>query len=451
MRAASTLLLLALALGLALYVWLVEIRGDAERERSAAAEKRVLALEPDEVVELELPLSAGQRARLVRGEKGWELASPITFRADERAVERALDALAGLDSELTLDAPPEGLEAFGLSDGERRAVAARTGERSVRLYLGENAPVGSLRYFALEGDDRIHAAERSALDPLAPSLFSLRDKRLTLLRTEDVAELQVRVRGSLVVTAVRAEDAWRLVAPEEAPADAERIERVLDDLVLGRASEFIDEPSGLGTYGLDFPEMELSLARADGAATGFALGQAGGTVYVRVDDARVLYAVPERLLSAVPRHFFDYRYKRVLELDPSAISRIELSFPRDDVTLAFAREQNDWVPEDASLKLEPFAIEDLLYALRSLDASALEPKGATPGPFGLSPPSLRVTAYDDQGTVLGWLELGDIHDSDLAARSSQTDRIWQIPATLADDLPLGRQAFQNHFLSSHQD
>ncbi len=444
-------MLAVLAVALGLYVYLVEIRGPVDPERAEEASKRVIDVEAEAVRELELPLTEGGRARLVR-DGAWRLASPVEFPADERAVTRALEALEQLESDLVIDAPPGDLEAFGLSQETRRTVLARTDDATLRVFLGAAAPVGSARYFALGSDaSRIYTAQRAALDPLSTSLFGLRDKRLVDLEVTDVTELQVRVQGSLIVTAVRGEDDWRLVAPEEEPGDAKKIERLLEDLVLARAAEFIDDPRDLAIYGLDDPELQLSLIRAGGETSSLELGRAEGTGYVRADGATVLYAVPERLLNGIPRAFFDYRHKRVFELEQADAKRIELRFPRSDAVQVFFREDSEWISEDESVELRPFVIEDLLFAIRAVDATGLEPAGALPVALGLDPPTLRVTAYGEADAELGWLELGDASEGDVSARSSMSERLWRVAGTLAEDVPLGLEAFQNRFVAGADD
>ena len=451
MRVRGTFLLAAFALGLGLFVWLREVRAPAERELAEEAARRVFDVAVDEIAELELPLEDGGSARLVRGD-GWRLTAPLEFPADTRAVERALEALEALEAGLTIEETTEDLAMFGLSEQEREVVSARTSGATLELYLGGETPVGRARYFAVAGEgSRVHTAERAELEPLSSSLFGLRDKRLTTLLLEEVSELQVRVRGSLIVTAVRTEDTWNLVAPREEAADSRRIERLLEDLVLARALEFIDAPQDLARYGLALPELQVSLAREGEAPTSFELGSSDGTGYVRVDAGDVLYAVPERLLSGIPRTFFKYRHKRVFELDQADVRRIELRFPRADVLQSYGRSDGEWGPVGEAPELEPFTVEDLLFSVRSLDATAIERPDASPLDFGLDPPSVRVSAFAADGELLGWLELGDILGESLSARSSRSERIWQVASQLGEDLPLGLQAFQNRFVAQTDD
>ncbi len=447
MRLRGTFLLAAFALGLGLFVWLREIRAPAERELAEQAARRVFDVASEDITELELPLEGGGRARLVRAEE-WRLETPLEFRADAGAVERALEALETLEAGLTIEEHAEDPTVFGLSEEERVVVSARTSDATLELYLGEDTPIGEARYFAVAGEEsRVHTAERVELEPLSSSLFRLRDKRLTALAADEVAELQLRVRGSLIVTAVRTEDGWNLVAPTEEPADSRGIERLVEDLVLARASEFIDAPQELSRYGLALPELQVSLVRESGATTGFELGSSEGTGYVRVDAADVLYAVPERLLSGIPRTFFEFRYKRVFELDQAEVTRIELRFPRADAGSSYARSESEWVPEGGAPELAPFTLEDLLYAIRLLDATGIERPDALTADFGLDPPSLRVSAFAEEAELLGWLELGDILGESLSARSSQSEQIWQVASSLGEDFPLGLEAFQNRFVA----
>ena len=447
LRVNPTLVLLVVAALLGLYVWRFELGGEERREQAAAAERRLVAFEADDVTELWLPLEDDAQARLVREPGGeWRLAEPLDFAAEQRTVERALDALIGLESTARIEEPPEDLTPYGLGPGEGERVSASTGAgESVALRLGGDAPVGGLRYVWLGDEGPIVTVDSADAAALSHELINLRDRRVALAGIDQVTGFSLEVEGALVARAAREAGEWKILEPVAARADESRVRRLIQDAVLARALEFVDRPSSLAPYGLDRPEVAVGLALEDGGSSRIELARVDGTVYARGDTEDVVYAVPERVLDGMPRSFFDLRYKRLVSVAPSTVERIELGFPRDEQQFAFEKLEGRWMPLDPQLELEPLVVADLLYALEGLDASGLEPADADPLALGLEPARVRVT-LTGAGRELGWLELGDPRpNAELPARSSESPRLWRVPGDLGEEVPLSVEKFWEGF------
>jgi hypothetical protein len=208
MNGRITLVMLAVALGVGAYVYGFAIPRQVEQEAAQARDKKLVALKPDEIVKLELPLSApeGARATLVRapGTKEWRLEAPRALRADEFAVQGILEALGQIEIQLTIDAPSDRAQ-FGLG-GDAAPVVEVAGQSGdpIRISLGGDAPVGSLRY--VEASSRpgvVLGVTRTTLGELTPDLDKLRDRALVALEAKDVKELQLELGGKPLITARR--------------------------------------------------------------------------------------------------------------------------------------------------------------------------------------------------------------------------------------------------------
>jgi len=450
----GTLALGVAALALGAYVWFVEIRGGEKRAEAEAATRVIFALDPASATALELVTSDGVNAVLVRADAGsdkatWNLRAPVAYPADGDAVERALRALEKLASTATIDAHPEDLEPFGLGAARKR-VAVQAGDGEPRtLYLGGNTPVGGGRYVELASDPkRLFVVSGGSLGGLTPSLVELRDKRLLRLAPDAVDELTVRAGGALVAHARRTEAGWALVEPENAPADAERIRRLLDDLALGRASAFEDEAKPPKHYGLESPEVEIS-ARAGDAEERLELGTADSKTWLERAGDPVILEVSERVLTSVPREFFDYRAKRALSLDVEQVRALELSFPRGGGSHRLKREGEAWISEEAGLELQAQKVEELVYALEAVDATGLEEASLDRAQIGLEPALAIVRAFDEKGALLGEIRFGDPHpDRGLPALSSQSPLVWRVANDIGREVPLSPEAFTNLLVKS---
>jgi hypothetical protein len=91
--------------------------------------------------------------------------------------------------------------------------------------------------------------------------------------------------------------------------------------------------------------------------------------------------------------------------------------------------------------MDPGKVEDLLFELYTLNATALVEKPDRAA-LGLEPPAVRVSV-SGAGKALGWLEIGDgTEEIGLAAASSQSDRTWRVRSDLKLSLPLSSAALR---------
>lgn len=476
MSSRATLALLLVAAALGAWVYFYEIQGKAQREEEEKAAKKLFVVEADAITALELPLDGGGEARLVRDPAEatrWRIESPIAYAADGGVVSGLLSGLVGLESEAKL-AKPADLAPFGLDD-KRRELRAFTGEgEPKRLWLGGAAPIGATRYVAVPGDEaHVFTVKDGAARALEPRLETLRDRRVTTLDPASVTAFRVNEKGAGVVAARRApapapepakaeaeragdepaeaseppaEPAWELVEPLAEKADGGAVRRAIENLAYARAISFVDAPEAPAKYGLDPPAFEVVL-ESGGAEHRYELGRVNEMAYVRADGKPPLFQVPPRLLDDVPRDLFAYRFKQVLKLDEQAVKKLDVEFPRDGKSYRFALAENAWKAEGGEVEVEATRIEDILYAIRDLEAKAAIEASVALADLGLEKPRVRITARDAGDKDLGRLELGDDDPATgTAARTSQNDRLWRVAADLASDIPLGEEAFRNRWV-----
>ncbi len=462
MTGRTTLALLVIALGLGAYIWFVEIGGEQRRAEQERVEKRILALESDAIQAVELPLDDDRRARIVRQGERWALEAPISFPADQGSVTSILNALEQLESREVFEDVSERLEQFGLGEEGRQRIEVWTGENGpVVLALGGESPIGAHRYVLVEDDpSRVYTIDRYRGDSLRPALDRLRESRISRLSGDEVTAVRVRERGRVVAVAERvpsrtaeADDAvleWRVLEPVADRGDPVRIRRLIQDLSLARASGFVDEPDELSSYGLDPPELEVELVAGEESEQ-LAIGRGGSQVFARRADDDVVYEIHERTLEQVPRDSFAFRHKQVLSLDPAEVQQIEIHFPRGGDSHSFVRDEEGWRAVKEGVSIESERPENVVFSLEFVEATGIEAEGADRGALGLDPPSVRVVALDEKGTELGWLELGDPTPGlGMAAVSSEGERVWRVRNDLAEDIPVGAEAYENHWLTADE-
>ncbi|MEE8557464.1 MAG: DUF4340 domain-containing protein [Myxococcota bacterium] len=456
-RTTGALAMVALLLGA--YVYFVEIRGSGMGVEAEAASEKILEVEADAILAVEVPLETGGTARLERDPEEsdlWHLKTPLEYPADSGTVSGMLSALVELESEALIEDASD-LQRFGLGPEAPEVRIELDGGKSLSLSIGNEAPLGSARYVAVEGDDRVFTVAQWRSSALRPTIRKLRDKRVTTREPDRVDFLRISEFGIPIVELRRGEGGegesgedsapWRIVHPIEELADGERVQRLLEDLHFLRAIEFVDDPGeDLSAYGIDRPEITIELGEGDQREV-LEVGR-GDKVHIRSDRTPVIFEVYDRTLADIPRDLFSFREKRVLTVDEDQIAALEIRFPREDAAYVYLRDDFSWKPEtEETPEFDALKAGDIVYAARKVVATGLEEGSVDLKGLGLDPPGVRVTFRDEEGAEIGWLELGDVTlEKGIIARSSQNDRIWWVKEEMGEDVPLSLDAFQNRFL-----
>ncbi len=447
MTGRTTLVWVAIAAVLLGYVYFFERPKLGEAERAEAETNRVWSLGFDAVHALQVPLERGGNARVVRDDAsrtGWMLEEPLIYPADRSVIDGLIASLQTIDFQGAFDASELDPASFGLGS-EREVIRVWEGEGTRELYLGGRTPAGTEVYASLSEDpSRVMMLEDWKASGIKPRLERLRDRQFFFLDPNDVVELEVWIGDERVIAATHDPDSdWQITYPEALPADQERLTRLAQDFYLARASQFVDEPTALASYGLDHPVAKLIFSTANESTT-LVLGSGVGHTFVRVGEQKLLFETQERLLKNLPTDAFAFRFKDVIKLDPDRITRLRLEYPREKLRFSFELDEGQWVPEEDDMPIDALRIEDLRYIVEDLDASALETEKDLDA-LGLAEPSAKLIAYDKDDQELAWLALGDERDGSIAARSSQSDQLWRVPSVVSDDMPLNAADFRREF------
>ena len=195
-----------------------------------------------------------------------------------------------------------------------RVTVTDDGGRATTVLLGpspERRGDQASAYAAVAERGPLVLVHASALDDLGRTADDLRDRRLLgNLEPKDVQRVTVKRGGKTAVLERKGEGEWRLVEPTKGPAKSGKVD---DLLYTARALKWKDlvAPRGedAARYGLDAPEMEIALGRADGGEIGTILvgKREGDRVFVRTKASPAIYALDARQLGELPNVPDDFK------------------------------------------------------------------------------------------------------------------------------------------------
>jgi hypothetical protein len=285
-------------------------------------DRSVLHVKRDAVRTLEARGPEGSYT-LNRDDKGeWSFLQPLRTRAGRWSVDGLLGTLENLKMESVAAESARDLKAFGLDKPARSvALGLSDGSRKV-LEIGKGAEFSTpspspppaegeaagkekagaprpSKYYAREAGSALVAVILPAVvDELAKGMGELRAKRLMEVATYEVEGIEAEAGGTRRVFARSSSKddkqgfdvfKWKRTAPDAKELDTNTVQDALFKIGGLEASEFVDAPGPLESYGLDKPALRVTLRHAEGKPPSwFEIGKKDGAAYGRRPDDTAL-------------------------------------------------------------------------------------------------------------------------------------------------------------------
>lgn len=265
-------------------------------------DKVVLAYQYDKVSRVEL---AGPRGPLTleRDGIGWKITAPEALKADTGAVNGVLWRIRDLRASgfLAEDAAaiprllpkPEVTVRLWEEGAKEPQVLLLAASRETRG--GQPTALA-----AVEGRGPVVLVDGKVLDDLARGADDLRDKSLLpAFEMSDVKRARVVSGGAPLVVERKGESDWQVVEPKRGGTKERRVADLLLSLKALRWKSIVSSKGDdVARFGLDKPELEVTLLKADGAEiAGLLVGKSEGPqTYVKLKTSPTVYAVDSRLI-----------------------------------------------------------------------------------------------------------------------------------------------------------
>ncbi len=361
MRTKVTLVLLFLNVALFFFIFQFERRWRTE-DNWKEARRRVLGAEAADLRSLEIT-TANRTLALTRRGDTWFFARPIEWPANPNAISRIVNELQFLEHETSfsvadLSRNGQSLADYGL-DQPRLTVTFTSGEpgsdtvgRPTQLRLGDVTKDGLRLYLLSPDGERIHVVNQSLARSLsltfeelhADTIFTIPvfEARSLNLQTAAPASLRIRLR--------RDGSRWSFETPIIARASKNATELAINGLNALRVRSFVTQDAP-ATLPAERPSLRISLEGNNRRETLILGDELGATAipsgpatspdkeyYAQLDGRSALFtvAIPAALKSSLDRAQEALREARILELDPSRVTSINLLSP-DEQSLTLQR------------------------------------------------------------------------------------------------------------------
>jgi len=429
MQKKLTWILASAAAALFAFIFLVERKLPGTAERSLAP-KLFPGLRAAEIRSIEITLAGGGRIKALLTNSAWTLSTPL-YPAEQTIIENFatnLTLLRQLETIPQHEVALEGAKSFGL-DPPAAIVEVGTEASRTRFQVGKLAPLTNNAYLRLEPSGAVVLTDGLAAAALPKTTNDWRSPMLVHLPAAGFDQVEMRQGTRLFGLGKHARSgAWQIVRPVPARADQDRVAALLDKIRAARVGQFIaDGPANLPRYGLQFPELELSLFRGANEVFKAEFGNAPSAestqVYARLNGVNVVL-VERGFAELLKQRYQSFHDPQLVRIDPQSLDRIlvksveEFTLQRQPDGRWGAGEKGS-VPVDDSL-LAGFI--GAVSAMQIIDIAKEAPSDAEITAFGFAKPAASYSFFERRTNSAGMMT--NILFTDITFGNNQQDRIF---------------------------
>jgi len=416
---------------------------DVTRPLSEFRDKTVLAFGARQVTAFEVVTGEGTLA-VEQVDGRWRLTRPVALAADTETVTAFLDKLQSTRIKEFVAESPKSLVPYGLERPIR--VSIRTGRDKDRV-------TASLLIGTVDKAKGVYAMRpgESSVLLLPAETWELVPKNVAVLRNKVVVEIDrdkvTRVdlespKGKVGLT--QEQNRWRIVAPENLPADQVEAGALLFKLRDLKAQGFLtDDASGIARY-LARPTVRVTIGATGAAAPTTVLlapapDRRGGKAmaYAAVSGRGPVVLVGADALDGLTRSVTELRDRTVLPaLEPRDVRTVRVRAGGQTLVVERSGEADWRIIEGGTGPAKGSNVENLLYVLRGLKWKAIAaPGGQDPMRYGLDAPTFEATLLRAGGAEIATVLVGRREGDHAYVKLKVRPAIYDVDAKALGELP----------------
>jgi hypothetical protein len=398
----------------------------------------------------------------VKGE--WRLTAPVQVEADAERVRQLAERLGKLEvvQYVADKAGADELKKYGLVKPALRVELEFSDKKKPprTLLIGNERRGQPGRYAKLENAPEIFALADDVCQDLERDALVYRPAELWKLKSNDpIVKLQIDKAGQAPYSLTLKDNDWQVSGPFTVTAPRDEINQLTAALASPRAKSYkAHSATNLKPFGLDKPEVKLTLTTKGGVSHGLLLGApADGGRYAKLANGPAVFVAGADLVKAADHSALDFLDRRLLKFDAGAVTQLDRRSAGGDV-LELAKKEDAWhLVKPSDQPADEQKVPDLLRKLGDLTASRIVAYPAKDlKKFGLEKPTavltMKLTA--DEKPRQHVVELGGLADQSAGDRYALVDHgkaVAVLPGAVVRSLLAGPLALRDHNLARFAD
>jgi hypothetical protein len=229
----------------------------------------------------------------------------------------------------------------------------------------------------------------------------LRDRKLARLNSDLIDRITIENAAQPKIVLAREENRWRFLSPTNAPANANNIHRLIQELNDGEVTEFVsDTATDLAKYGLDQPKLKITFSSY--ASENTAESNAGevvlsalefgnsenGVTYARLEAEPYVFSIADQMLSDLPKTQFSFRSLDILDLNRDELMSVHVEKEGEEPLDLVRDVKGKWTLKGQEKRQNDGQIQQFLTTLTGLRAATWT--GELNPEYGFDQPSLEI-------------------------------------------------------------
>ena len=332
----------------------------------------------------------------------WEIVKPLHARADDQKVDDLFAQVTTARIEKFVADDRGDLHTYGLAE-PRGSITLFTADDK----QGQALQIGSVPekekeqvYVRFASRNAVYTLPKKIEEILSTKPNDLRDRHLVRFETNILDRITIDAPGKDKTVLARKNENWTIANRNNQPANADEVNRLIETLKNEQVTKFVaDVASELGKYGLDKPQLQITLSSFASENTAetksgeqpfatIAFGKTeGDDVYAHLGDEPFIVAVKRTLLDKIFADPLQWQDVVIFHFKPEQVHRLSVVTDREQSITRGPKNEWKWVVGSGSINQTN--VKSLLNTLTSLHA--VRWMGATTPAHGFEKPQIAIT------------------------------------------------------------
>lgn len=382
MKWSRVLIYLAVLAAVAAYLYLVEIRQKEQKQAQEDEAQKLLHLEKDNLVRVDLQSADRGTIELQKPADVWVLTAPVKAKCDEAVVGSLLRSALDAKPEKTILEKDVKWDEYGLEKPEFTVTLYTKDDKKATLAFGASNPSKTSYYLRVDDQPKLLLVADTLKNSLNKTSFDVRDKSILTIPAEDVTRFVISKNGAETELKQEAPDRWVMLKPEQTRVKTTLVTGNLRSVAGLSAKDIIDAPKKDGDpYGLDKPEQTFFL-KGDNLEQVLEIGkplekpegtaQSQPNYYARVKGHDTVYVVESRLLKMMKTDPQDLKDRSLLSFNPNDIEKFDIELDGKS-WVATRQPDKKWELEkpEKREKMDSWQFSSLLWDIKDAEWKSL--------------------------------------------------------------------------------
>jgi hypothetical protein len=282
--------ILVIVASLLFIVCLINYKGDTGNTASAGEPIRLLNVNSDDIVRIELNNKGGS-FRFEKESDSWKAVEPVNLKFDISRINGILFAVSNLDMEDVIDKQPSDLKQYGLTNPASIDIKTKD-NAEYKLEIGNVTPYGDGYYVKKKNESAVYKANYGLCSEFMREKLDFRDRRLFDMPIEDYTDVTIKKKDKVVLDINKNGAVWNITEPVYGNSDLNGIEPVISMLSYLCVNDYVEDDSkDFGKYGLNNPSYAISI-RTDKVEKTLFLGnliEGKEAMYAKLSDSNDVF------------------------------------------------------------------------------------------------------------------------------------------------------------------